>query len=896
MKSLILLSLLLHVLFLLSIFYIYFRSIITPGLSPLNDLDNPPAKRLVLIVADGLRAESFFEHNLNRTKYLKHILLTRGICGVSHTHVPTESRPGHVALIAGVYEDPSSIFKGWKENPVTFDSVFNRSEKTFAWGSPDILPMFSKGATPDKVIIDSYKSEDEVFSISAHSYLLDQWVFEKVKTFLNREKFMKEIKKKRKVIFFLHLLGMDTSGHIHKPHSIRYTENLKFVDRGISEVVKLFENVFDDNETAFIFTSDHGMTNRGAHGSGSRHETETPFLAWGAGVNFWSPASENFVTRNFLTIDGQKIPRYDIEQADAAPLMSTLLGIPVPTNNFGKLPYMYPNVSNVYLANAFANNAYQLHAIYQSFHKNSRERTFDFSFNPNEKIIEDEVTFLDEQIRLSFTLKDYDDIIVKSNKFITLLLNGIDFYQMYYKNELLLAVTISIVGWIALLYLYIMTSEMTLRIEEKYLKIGSFLIIVIATYNFCQKVPIQAIGYFLLPIIIWMIVLSNNRRKALQSFMTNKHHILTALMCIIAAEFLVFSFFQRKILSLLLLGYSGIVTTYAIRKNLQPKLKVFKYFSSAVCLGIFPLLKVVEKDTKNLFLLALGTVFWIFRSMDYVYLKRYDRTSVVQTVLLFCGGLFVLFLVFHLEAGNDLEDYQRIISWIVLISPFVTFWGSVNMEIRLKAIGNGLCLPFILMSLSYEPLFLISFYSHIMSWVEMELVLFRRSKQLKDFKFEHLKDNRRREIDINDVRCVLVFMLYLMISFFGTGNMATISSFDPNWVRCLVTTFSPFLMTALIIFKLSIPINLLSCCYRALHIALRADARKMFIMMLVICDIMCLNFLYLVKNKGSWLEIGTSLSHFIIMETAVLVLILFYGLSQFFTTLKIFPSQTFKID
>lgn len=56
---------------------------------------------LVLFVTDGLRAESFFDEGCKHVPQIRDIFMEEGMVGVSHTRVPTESRPGHIALIAG---------------------------------------------------------------------------------------------------------------------------------------------------------------------------------------------------------------------------------------------------------------------------------------------------------------------------------------------------------------------------------------------------------------------------------------------------------------------------------------------------------------------------------------------------------------------------------------------------------------------------------------------------------------------------------------------------------------------------------------------------------------------------------------------------------------------------
>lgn len=63
------------------------------------------------------------------------------------------------------------------------------------------------------------------------------------------------------------------------------------------------------------------------------------------------------------------VPSYDIEQADVAPLLSSLIGTSVPVNNFGRLPDAYLNTSRLYLARAMYSNALQMSEQYFFLYK-----------------------------------------------------------------------------------------------------------------------------------------------------------------------------------------------------------------------------------------------------------------------------------------------------------------------------------------------------------------------------------------------------------------------------------------------------------------------------------------------------------------------------------------------
>lgn len=103
-------------------------------------------------------------------------------------------------------------------------------------------------------------------SVHADASFLDEWSFDQFQSLLNRSNEvpkLKELLLQDNLVIFLHLLGCDSNGHAHKPYSSIYLNNVKVVDNIAARVYNLVEDYFKDSRTAYIFTADHGMSDKG---------------------------------------------------------------------------------------------------------------------------------------------------------------------------------------------------------------------------------------------------------------------------------------------------------------------------------------------------------------------------------------------------------------------------------------------------------------------------------------------------------------------------------------------------------------------------------------------------------------------------------------------------------
>uniref|UniRef100_A0A671TZN2 GPI ethanolamine phosphate transferase 1 n=1 Tax=Sparus aurata TaxID=8175 RepID=A0A671TZN2_SPAAU len=792
-----LIGLTVHVVFFVSIFDIYFTSPLVHGMTPQVTPLGPPASRLVLVVGDGLRADSLFTllpNGSSRAPYLRSVIEQRGTWGVSHTRVPTESRPGHVALIAGFYEDVSAVAKGWKENPVEFDSVFNESRHTWCWGSPDILPMFN--------------------------------------------------------VFFLHLLGIDTNGHAHRPMSQEYLENIALVDTGVAELVSVVEEFFGyDGRTAYVFTSDHGMTNWGSHGAGHPSETLTPLVVWGAGVQSAHRVTEAQPYNDVYLQDWklEHIRRVDVNQ--------------------GVLPLLYLNNSEQFKAESMYANAIQ---VLEQF-KVQRHSAL---------------------LLLIITL-----IISLCRSLISHALEGLVYYHTYDRFFLGCSVVLGFVGWTSYVVVVILKTHASLNRHPSLLKQVRVLCMcvtaAITVFLLIQRSPVTYYIYCLLPVPVWYSVLKESATltdlirsaPSLPLWKCFGYFLLVAL----GIELLVVSFFHRAMLTVGL----AVLSLWPFLSGLygKSKFRSVSWFLGCLCLAAFPLMPVVGREP-NIHLVTCAGLLTLFTSACYLWssgrrapLHLSDKQQFVAQVT----TVHVLSCMLHvavcayvpslthssLQQKQGLPLLNQIISWTTLASSMlVPLLSSTRLFHRLLSIFLSLTATYLLLSTGSEALFppVLSWLMFVWINIEQEAMLAQGvsgRQELSTIDFSaNIDITKIRQLKLDDIRRSYFFVFFIITAFFGTGNIASINSFDPASVYCFLTVFNPFIMGGLMMWKVPY-----------------LNSYESWIC--TECSFSTCHFFFLVQDYGSWLDIGTSISHYVIVMSMTIFLMLLSVVTHIFTSQRL---------
>jgi phosphatidylinositol glycan class N len=396
---------------------------------------------------------------------------------------------------------------------VNFDSVFNRSSHTWSWGSPDILPMFSTGAVPGRVDANCYEAEFE--DSSKDAWVLDEWVFERVKKLFADARTNATLDaqlRQEKNVFFLHLLGLDTTGHAHRPYSWQYLHNIQIVDRGVQEITNLIEEFYDDDKTAFVFTADHGMSDWGSHGDGHPDNTRTPLIAWGAGVATpnkttagMAPGHEDRFSADW-NLDS--IERHDVDQADVAALMAYLVGLDFPTNNVGVLPLSYIDAQPKDKAQALLANAEEILEMYHV--KEELKKSTELRYKPFPGLGDEahSVEHRVAQIQKAIDGDNAAEAIRQTYDLIDLGVEGLRYLQTYDWLFLRTLITIGYVGWIVfaittVIDLHVLTEEIPAqRTTQSIIGFSSILVVLYAVL-LKQQSPVVYYLYAFFPVLFW---------------------------------------------------------------------------------------------------------------------------------------------------------------------------------------------------------------------------------------------------------------------------------------------------------------------------------------------------------------------------------------------------------
>jgi Phosphatidylinositolglycan class N (PIG-N) len=441
--------------------------------------EDPPARRIVAVLADGLRFDKLTKlfpddggaqvpralSGKPVAPFLRERVERDGVMAMAMARAPTESRPGHAALLAGTYEDPGILGRrlSWAHFIEPFDSVFNhtRAARFYVGTHGDSLLL-----EVPRALFDAYHpGASRVFEPAAgigkqRLEWSDYWAFEAFEADLFRQ-----VRRRRhtdddgsggEALYWIDLQAID---QVKSPASMNYLHMVAHMDAAVERISATVERLFPDGRTAFVILSDHGRHDEGWHGDDSKVNTYTPLLAWGAGIAKPQLLNESVVDPEQDRVaayyravsddyrahwDLSHLQLHALNQVDVAPLLSALLGVPIPTQSVGVLPADLIDAEPAYVAKAALVNTRQIYNLYRRKVAVKAEATrFFFPYAP---LFDIEHSFA--RIERLICQREFDAAVVLAHDTAILVLYGIDYIDTYDRFFTLVLLSCCYVGWV----------------------------------------------------------------------------------------------------------------------------------------------------------------------------------------------------------------------------------------------------------------------------------------------------------------------------------------------------------------------------------------------------------------------------------------------------------------
>eukprot|EP00760_Papus_ankaliazontas_P035296 PhM_4_TR7731/c0_g1_i4/m.37920/K05285/PIGN; phosphatidylinositol glycan, class N len=851
----------------------------------------PPAKRVVLISIDGNRADWFFRSMAGGHHPTTKTVLDAGACwGVSHTRAPTESRPAHTAMLAGFFEDPAAVHNMWTGLTKPFDTVLSHAPVGYQTGQYSIVGLFKNANNTLTVEIPKNTNWDHA----------DPFVGENFRDLVTNptySKFRDKLRSTPGAVLFFHLPSMDSVGHGDPWGTPGYFEAVARAESSLRAIASLTPELFGDNNTAYVLSGDHGMSNYSTphhkHGTDHPDELHTGFLMWGAGVRNCSshPPKHNRVMHTHDSMYRQQQDtwgmdmsrRQDVDQIDIAPLVSALAGNPIPVNSRGVLNVNYLDPAKTHANHrSLVVNMMQLQTLVNKVAADVRRRQMapDVTFRPFHDTALPDVAAAIADMERCVDRADYDGSQRHADALAAHFRDALRYYQTYdwfmlfgltaTCYALLAACGVLATTWGTTPYIQPQQQEQQDQQQQQQPPSGGPSIVTgmraavtlfVALMAVCAVLGKPTLAYVLscitcvlVGVIVGVFVPSLSAALCVQGAIARAFGGWRgALFVVVLVELSVVGYVHRECYAVALALMAVYSVAGRLPRSCQPDALVLLLLCALTCVFFF--LQVSLRSTVMSVVGCLAVAGYASLhaiSKEITASERFVLHVLVATLLASAVGIVLIDGSLERERGVPLP--LHVMMWICCaISVGLSYFVAATR----RTVLVGLMVPFCILSTSYESLFLLVFLVFVGKWVDMTT----------------LRGSAPPVVFAAHVQVLIA------ASFFGFGNIASMSGLDVSAPRRLVTQFHFGIMLSLIICKTALPILLVTLtaasgmpqpprgntCTRSAALYL----------LLVSCgDVMSLHFFFMLTDEGPWKEIGGAISRYVICCAELLILVI----------------------